>query len=212
MIHHLLEILGQWMIDLQQSWGYAGIVLLMAIESACIPLPSEVIMPFSGYLASQGIFNIWGAALAGSVGCLLGGWIAYAAGYYGGRPFVNKYGRYILLNPSDVDTAEKLFAKHGEIIAFTGRLLPVVRTFIALPAGMARMNFWKFSIYSFLGSFPFCFGLAYLGMKMGSHWNSLRDYFHKADLLIGFVIIVGLVFWVRHHLLFLKSTKPLKKI
>ncbi len=212
MIHQILEILGTWMIDLQRSMGYFGVVLLMAIESACIPLPSEIIMPFAGYLVSEGTFSLWGATLAGSLGCLLGGSVAYFAGYYGGRPFVDRYGKYILLNPHDVDMAENMFKKYGEIIAFVSRLLPVVRTFIALPAGMARMNFWKFSIYSFLGSLPFCFALTYLGMKLGKNWPMLKEYFHKADLFIGVLIIVAVVLWIRHHILFLKSSQGSKKI
>ncbi|MBK9293053.1 MAG: DedA family protein [Oligoflexia bacterium] len=206
MIHELLEKVGAWIIMVEQSLGYPGIILLMAIESACIPLPSEIIMPFAGYLVYKGVFGLWEVAIAGAVGCVLGGWVAYWVGKYGGRPFVDKYGKYILLNPKDVQMAEDLFNKYGEIIAFVSRLLPVVRTFIALPAGMAKMNFLKFSIYSFLGSLPFCYFLAWVGMKMGENWRDLKVYFHQADIFIGVLILIGAIFWIRHHILFLKRS------
>lgn len=207
MIHEILEKIGAWIIMVQQTMGYTGIVILMGIESACIPLPSEIIMPFAGYLVSTGVFGLWEVSIAGAVGCVVGGWVAYWIGKYGGRPFVEKYGKYVLLNPHDLQMAEDLFKKHGEIIAFVSRLLPVIRTFIALPAGMARMNFWKFTVYSFLGSLPFCYFLAWVGMKMGENWRELKVYFHQADILIGILILIGAFFWIKHHILFLKSSK-----
>lgn len=200
MVHHILGILAEWVTMVQTTLGYPGIVFLMGVESACIPLPSELIMPFAGYLVSKGVFSLWGATLAGSIGCVVGGWVAYWVGYYGGRPFVAKYGKYILLNPEDVYKAEKLFEKYGEIIAFISRMLPVIRTFIALPCGIVRMNFWKFTIYSFLGSIPFCFALTWFGMKLGENWATIGVYFHKADLVIGTLILIGAYFWIKHHI------------
>lgn len=185
--------------------GYAGIVCLMAIESACIPLPSEIIMPFSGYLTLTGRFDLWAAGFMGAVGCVVGSAVAYVAGIYGGRPWIEKYGRYILVSRHDLDLADKWFVNYGEAAIFFSRLLPVVRTFISLPAGMARMPFWRFIIYTFLGSLPWCLGLAYLGVQLGNNWQSLRDYFHKFDLVIGLIGLLAVVWYVRRHLRNLKS-------
>jgi membrane protein DedA with SNARE-associated domain len=212
MINHILEILASWIISVEQAMGIGGIALLMGIESACIPLPSEVIMPFAGYLVFKGVFGLWPAAFAGAIGCVVGSWIAYFAGMYGGRPFAEKYGKYILLNTGDLEMADRLFARYGEAITFTSRLLPVVRTFIAFPAGVARMNLPKFSIYTFLGSLPWCFALAWIGQKLGENWNTLHVYFHQADVVIAGLIVIGAVFWVKHHLSFLKTTKASQKL
>ncbi len=207
MIRQILEALGSWIISVEGSMGLAGIVLLMGIESACIPLPSEIIMPFAGYLITKGNFTLWAAGLAGAMGCVLGSLVAYYVGVFGGRPFAEKYGKYILLNPFDLETADKLFAKYGEIITFISRLVPVIRTFIALPAGIARMNVWRFTAYTFLGSLPWCLGLAWIGQKMGENWPSLREQFHQIDLIVAGFLLIGLVFWIRHHVLFLKTSK-----
>src|ERR1043166_1491076 len=156
MIARILEILSGIIVATILFLGYPGIVLLMAIESACIPLPSEIIMPFSGYLVSTGQMNLWLVALAGAVGCVLGSLVAYWVGSKGGRPLIEKYGRYILVSPHDLDMADRWFAKRGEIIVFVSRMLPAIRTFIAFPAGVARMNLKRFIIYTFAGSFPWC--------------------------------------------------------
>ena len=205
MLSHILEALAQWITSVEQAMGLGGIVLLMGIESACIPLPSEIIMPFAGYLVLRGSFSLWSAGLAGALGCVVGSWVAYFVGMYGGRPFAEKYGKFILLNPHDIEMADRLFARYGEIIVFVSRLLPVIRTFIALPAGIARMNLMKFTIYTFVGSLPWCLGLAWIGMKLGENWPSLREQFHQIDLVIGVFIVIGLIFWIRHHLAFLKK-------
>ncbi|MDB5617267.1 DedA family protein [Tardiphaga sp.] len=134
--------------------GYAGIVALMALESACIPIPSEIIMPFAGYLASIGRFNVLLVGIAGAVGCNLGSTVAYAVGAYGGRSFVEKWGPYLLIGSTELDRVDRFFVRFGPLAVFIGRLLPVVRTFISLPAGIAGMPVWKFPIYSFLGSLP----------------------------------------------------------
>jgi len=179
--------------------GYAGIALLMAIESACIPLPSELIMPFAGYLVFEGKLSLFWAATAGAIGCNLGSLIAYEIGYHGGRPLVEKFGSYILLGRRELDWAEGFFRRGGQVTVLIGRLLPVVRTFIALPAGIARMPRGRFHLYTFLGSWPWCFGLAYLGMKLGENWRSLGQYFHKFDAVIGVLLFLGVVYFAYSH-------------
>ena len=174
--------------------GWPGVIFMMAIESAAIPLPSELIMPFAGYLVYEGTFTLFWVATAGAVGCNVGSVIAYEVGYYGGRPLVEKYGRYLLLSRHELDWADRFFHRWGHAAVFIARLLPVVRTFIALPAGVARMPRVRFHIYTFLGSWPWCFALAYLGMKLGQNWRSLGKYFHQFDIVVG-VLIVAAVGW-----------------
>lgn len=172
----------------------------MAVESACVPLPSEIIMPFSGYLVYLGRFDIWLVSLAGAFGCVVGSVIAYWAGMFGGRPFVEKYGKYILISHHDIDLADRWFLKYGNFAVFFSRLLPIVRTFISLPAGIARVNFPKFIVYTFAGSLPWCYALALFGFKLGENWESIKYYFHKFDIVVGIVIILAAVFWIRRHL------------
>ena len=182
--------------------GYAGVALLMAVESACIPLPSEIIMPFAGYLVTTGRFELIAVATAGALGCNLGSILAYEIGAYGGRPAIARWGRYILLSHTDLDRADRFFARFGGITVLICRLLPVVRTFIALPAGIARMNRWRFHLYTFLGSWPWCFALAYVGMRLGQAWDSdptLRAVMHRLDLLVLAVLLLGVALFVRHH-------------
>ncbi len=179
--------------------GYGGVALLMAIESACIPLPSELIMPFAGYLVFEGRMSLFWVATAGAIGCNLGSLVAYEIGFYGGRPLVERFGSYILMGRRELDWADGFFRRWGQAAVFVGRLLPVIRTFIALPAGIARMPRGKFHLYTFLGSWPWCFGLAYLGMKLGENWRSLGQYFHKFDAVIGVLLVVGVVYFVYSH-------------
>jgi len=199
MVTRILEILAGFIIYVISSLGLPGIVLLMAIESACIPLPSEVIMPFSGYLVFQGQHSLWAVSLAGAFGCVAGSVPAYYLGLYGGRPLIEKYGKYILMSHHDLDLADRWFRSHGEATVFVARLLPVVRTFIAFPAGVAKMDMTRFIAYTFAGSFPWCLGLAYIGMKLGENWPTLRGYFHRFDLAIGAVLLAGIVWYVRRH-------------
>ncbi|HEV7166294.1 MAG TPA: DedA family protein [Gammaproteobacteria bacterium] len=205
MLGKLLAGLAAFIIGVISSLGYGGIVLLMAIESACIPLPSEVTMPFAGYLVFRGELTLWGVALAGAVGCVLGSLVAYAVGAWGGRPLVQRYGRYVLISHRDLDLADRWFARHGDIIILIGRLLPVVRTFIAFPAGVARMSLGKFIVYSFIGSLIWCWALAWVGERLGEHWDSLGLYFHRFDALIVAVILAGAVWWIWRHLRHLKE-------
>jgi len=182
------------------SLGYGGVFLMMAVESAAIPLPSEIIMPFSGYLVFRGEFTLHGVAFWGAAGCVLGSWAAYAIAAWGGRVFVLNYGRYVLISRHDLDLAERLFNRYGSPIIFFSRLMPVVRTFISLPAGLARMPIVRFTVYTFLGSYPFCYALAYVGCALGERWHTLESEFRKFDLVVGAVLVLGVVWWVRRHL------------
>ena len=208
MIAKIITILSGFIVATISALGYSGVVLLMAIESACIPLPSEIIMPFSGYLVSTGELNLWGVAIAGAVGCVLGSLVAYWIGMYGGRPFIEKYGLYILLSRHDLDIADRWFGKYGEVIVFVSRLLPAIRTFIAFPAGVARMNLPRFVIYTFAGSLPWCLALAYVGQKLGEQWDkddTLKTWFHRFDFLIGIAGALFIIWWVWRHI---KHSRP----
>lgn len=199
MIAKILTVLAGFVTSTISTLGYGGIVLLMAIESACIPLPSEIIMPFSGYLVFTGEMQLWAVALAGAVGCVLGSIPAYYLGACGGRPLLERYGKYVLISHHDLDLADRWFQRHGEITIFVGRLLPVIRTFIAFPAGVSRMPMGRFIIYTFVGSWIWCWALAWIGMKLGEHWNTLGVYFHRFDALIGVVLLAAVVWYVRRH-------------
>ena len=200
MIEKLIALLAGWIISVISTLGYGGIVLLMAIESACIPLPSEIIMPFSGYLVFKGQMTLWGVALAGAFGCVVGSVPAYYLGMFGGRPLVEKYGKWVLISHHDLHLADRWFEKHGEIIIFIGRLLPAVRTFIAFPAGVARMPMGRFILYTFAGSLIWCWILAYAGMKTGENWESLKVYFHQFHIVVVFAAVIFMVWYVRRHL------------
>lgn len=194
MISKIIAALSAVIVSVISGGGYLGIVALMAIESACIPLPSEIIMPFSGYLVHTGRFHLLWVATMGALGCNLGSAVAYAVGSYGGRSVVERYGSYILLSRHELDWADHFFARYGSITVFVSRLLPVVRTFIALPAGIARMPQVRFHIYTFVGSWPWCLGLAWVGMKLGERWDSdprLKTWFHRFDAVILAILLVA---------------------
>lgn len=206
MVEHILTVLSTFIMQTEASMGYLGIVLLMGIESCCIPLPSEVIMPFAGYLCTpEGAavvgqqFNIWGVSLAGAIGCVVGSIPAYYLGMCGGRPLLLKYGKYVLISPHDMAMADRWFEKRGDITVFIGRLLPVIRTFIAFPAGLNKMNMTKFIVYTFLGSFPWCYMLAWVGVKVGQNLEVLKPWFHRFDAVIGIVLLAGIVLWIYRH-------------
>ncbi|WCM26850.1 DedA family protein [Sphingomonas sp. QA11] len=210
MIEKIIAILATFTIAVISKGGYLGIVLLMAIESACIPLPSEIIMPFAGYLVSVGRFDLYLAATAGAIGCNIGSIFAYEVGKRGGRPLAERWGKYVLIGPGELDMADRFFDRWGNQAVLIGRLLPVIRSFIAFPAGVARMKLVPFHIYTFIGSWPWCFGLAWVGMVLGDKWNSdprMKAAFHSADALIG-VVLVGLAgFYIWHRVRGLKA-KP----
>ncbi len=210
MIAHILELVGAWIISVISAGGYGGVMLLMAIESACIPLPSEIIMPFSGALVVPAVaslyhrdpFSLFWVATWGAIGCNLGSVLAYEIGYFGGRPLVERFGRYVFLSERELNIADRFFARRGAVAVLIARLLPVVRTFIALPAGIARMPRLKFHIYTFVGSWPWCFMLAYVGMRLGEQWDKdprLKMWFHRLDAIILAVILVAVVYFVWSH-------------
>ncbi|OYY48210.1 MAG: alkaline phosphatase [Methylophilaceae bacterium 17-43-7] len=199
MLEKALAMIAAWIISVISTMGYGGIVLLMAIESACIPLPSEIIMPFAGFLVSKGEMTLWGVAFAGAIGCVVGSIPAYYVGMFGGRPLAEKYGKYVLISKKDLDMADRWFATHGEIIIFVARLLPAVRTFIAFPAGVARMNMTKFIGYTFIGSLIWCYALGYIGMKAGENWEELKVYFHESHYVIAALGLMFAAWYVHRH-------------
>src|SRR5258706_2628476 len=199
MTEKILAVLFVFIKSMIGTTGYAGITILMAIESACIPLPSELIMPFAGYLVYEGSMNLFWVATAGAIGCNLGSLVAYEVGHYGGRPLVDRYGRWILMGRRELDWADRFFARWGHAAVFVARLLPVVRTFIALPAGIARMPRGRFHIYTFLGSWPWVLGLAYLGMKLGENCRELGKDVHKIHALVPAVIVAGALWFICRH-------------
>jgi membrane protein DedA with SNARE-associated domain len=203
MSERIIALLVQFVTHVIQSGGYAGIVALMGIESACIPLPSEIIMPFAGYLVYLGHFNLFWAATAGAIGCNVGSALAYWIGAAGGRPLVVRYGRWVLMNHHDLDRMTWFFQKYGSITVLLARLLPVVRTFIAFPAGIAKMPQLRFHIYTFIGSWPWCFALAYAGMRLGRAWHTdPRFYaaFHRFHLAVEIALLAGVVWFVWSHI------------
>lgn len=199
----ILAWLVQFITHVISVGGYAGIIALMGIESACIPLPSEIIMPFAGYVAYLGHMNLFLVATAGAVGCNLGSAIAYWIGMRGGRPLVERYGRWVLMNRNDLLRMAWYFQKYGALTVLLARLLPVVRTFIAFPAGIAKMNQLKFHIYTFIGSWPWCFGLAWVGMKLGEKWDTdprFEQAFHRFHLVVEIAILAGIAWFIWSHI------------
>ena len=189
--------------------GYPAIFALMFLESALIPIPSEVTMPFAGFLVGRGLLSFWPVVFVGASANLIGSLAAYGLGFWGQERFVRKlikkYGRYLLITYGEVEKAEKRFREKGELIAFGSRLLPVVRTFISLPAGFSQMNIIKFSLFTFAGAFIWSAGLAYFGLVLGENWRELEGYFRKFDLLFVFLFAAAAVIYVRHKLKKIKA-------
>jgi membrane protein DedA with SNARE-associated domain len=203
MPHDLAAALAGFIVATIARGGYLGILGLMAIESACVPLPSEIIMPFSGYLAATGRFDLLLAATAGAAGCNVGSTVAYIAGHIGGRPFLERWGPRLLIGRQDLLAADHFFARFGGAAVLIGRLLPVIRTFIALPAGIAGMPQLRFQIYTFIGSWPWCFALAYVGYRLGQRWQSdprLRAFMHRSDLIVIALIAAGVAWFLWRHI------------
>ncbi|MDE3189031.1 MAG: DedA family protein [Acidobacteriota bacterium] len=203
MSERILAFLVQFITRVIDMGGYAGIVALMGIESACIPLPSEIIMPFAGYLVYLGHFSLFWVATMGAIGCNLGSVVAYWIGAKGGRPLVERYGKWVLMSHHDLERMTWFFQKYGSITVLLARLLPVVRTFIAFPAGIAKMPQWRFHIYTFVGSWPWCFGLAYVGMKLGEKWHTdprFEQAFHRFHLVVEIALVAGIVWFVWAHI------------
>jgi membrane protein DedA with SNARE-associated domain len=202
MLSHLSAAVAGFIIATISAAGYFGVAALMAVESACIPIPSEIIMPFSGYLASTGRFDLIVVATAGAVGCNIGSTAAYALGRWGGRPLIERWGSYILISRRDLAAGDRFFDRYGGIAVLIGRLLPVIRTFISLPAGIARLPQLKFQVYTFIGSWPWCFALAYAGYTLGQRWNSdprLHALFRRFDWLVLLIAVLGAGWYLRRH-------------
>lgn len=200
MFTNLINLIVFWVTTAIAFSTYWGIFLMMTAESACIPIPSEIIMPFAGFLVAQGKLSFWLVILAGTLGNLIGSLLAYLIGSSGGYALIKKYGKYILISYHDLQKAHSWFEKKGEVTILVSRILPVIRTFISLPAGVAKMDLKKFTFFTLLGSLPWSIGLVYLGTKMGENWNKLQVYFHKFDLLIGIILIAGIVWYIRRHI------------
>lgn len=208
MLTHLTDTLTLLITNLYVSTGLLGIILAMAIESCCIPLPSEIVMPLAGIMIASGqilhgvnpFVSLILVALAGSVGCLIGSIVAFGIGYRGGRPLLLKYGRYLLISQHDADKADQFFLRYGSATAFFSRLLPVVRTYISLPAGISRMPFGKFCLYTLLGSFPWCLLLAYVGTLIGDNLGTLSPIFHSLDVVILVILVVLVVLYIWRHI------------
>ena len=208
LLAHLTDLITTFITNLYATTGLAGIVLAMAIESCCIPLPSEIVMPIAGVMLVQGKLlpgvNPWLSlvlvALAGATGCLIGSIAAYGIGYSGGRPLLLKYGRYILISQHDADKADRFFQRWGSATAFFSRLLPIVRTYISLPAGIAKMPFAKFCIYTFLGSFPWCLLLAYVGTVLGNNLSALTPIFRGSEVIIIVVLVILVALYIWRHI------------
>jgi len=201
-LHGFENAIIDFLRSLYDAVGWPGVVIAMAIESACIPLPSELIMPLAGWMlvkeAGMGWDGIFLAGILGALGCTIGSAIAYWVGAVGGRPLAEKYGYYVFVTRSDLDRMDRWFTRYGEAIAFFSRLLPVVRTFVSLPAGISRMNFPKFLIYTFFGSFIWSFGLAWAGYQVGANWEDIRSTMRPFDIPILLVIGVVAIWHIRH--------------
>lgn len=192
----IAELLSGYITEFISAIGYAGVFFLMALESASLPVPSEIVMPFAGYLAYRGVFNLYIVGLLGALGCTAGSILSYYIGLKGGRPFIDKYGKYLFLNHGHLELAEDWFKKYGDKAVFFSRFLPVVRTFISLPAGLGKYSAKKLVAYSFLGSLPWTFALAYVGFRLGPYWTEIIAYFNGLDILIVAVILaLATYFW-----------------
>jgi len=207
----LLASISQFVADQVASYGYAGIFVLTLLGSACIPIPSEVVLLFGGALASTGfaetalhqpeaglgLIAVMVVAMAGS---MVGSWLAYWAGRAGGRPLIDRWGRYLLLRPHEVDRAHAWFERHGEAAVFFSRMIPLARAFISLPAGVAQMDFGRFSLYTFLGNLPWTVGLTLTGYALGENWRTLERFLQPLGIVLGVLLLGGLGWWIAKRL------------
>lgn len=195
----LISYISEWALAVIKDTGYTGIFVLSALESAAIPIPSEVVVPFSGFLAASERFSLWGVVWVATLANLAGSVVLFLIGRSGGRWVVEKYGKYLLIHKKDLERADAWFEQHGIKAVFFSRMLPVVRTFISLPAGIAKMNIWKFSLFTFLGALPWNFVLAFIGYKTGENWNLLHNYFRKANVFVVVLILAVVVWYIIKH-------------
>lgn len=196
----LLESLSQFIIRTIELGGYGGIFFLMLLESANLPVPSEIIMPFSGYLVFEEKLVLWYVVLAGALGNLTGSLLSYLLGWYGGRPFVERYGKFLFISSRDIQISQSLFSRYGTTVIFFSRMLPVVRTFISFPAGMAKMEMRAFLIWTFAGSFLWSYILTYAGVVAGANWRVLAPFFQKFDWAIAAGGVILVVWWIYRHI------------
>ena len=207
MLEALDAIVLPFLESLYERFGYAGVVIAMTIESCAIPLPSELILPFAGWSVSRGLvepltsspWSYWGAVVAGVLGNTLGSLASYAIGAYGGRPLVERYGKYVLISAHDLELAERWFGRFGEVTVFFSRMLPLVRTFISVPAGIARMPLWRFTLFSVLGAIPWVMLLVWGGMQLGDHWLELKQSLKGLDYLVAALIVAAVGVFVWRH-------------
>lgn len=211
MIESVIQALTHFIVTFIQTTGYAGIFVLMTAESALIPIPSEVTMPFAGFLASTGTFNFWLVVLVGALANLFGSLLAYALGYWGEETvlhnLIKKYGKYLLISMDEYYHAEKWFRKYGEKIVFFSRVLPVVRTFISLPAGIAEMNIWKFAGLTFVGSLIWSTFLTWIGFTLGKNWHSIEGIYRKFEYVIIALILITAIYYVYHKVKKLRHSR-----
>lgn len=197
----MLAWLEEWLMPLVADYGLLAVFVTMTLESACIPIPSEIVVPYAGFLAAQGYFPLWAVILVATVANLVGSTIAYAAGRYGGRDLVLRYGRYVFISRHHLEKADEWFERRGEVTVFATRMMPGVRTFISVPAGVSRMPFGRFAVYTFLGALPWNAALAYLGWLFGENWVLLQEQFSRFNLVVwvalGLALAVAVVAWKR---------------
>jgi membrane protein DedA with SNARE-associated domain len=196
----VLEWLEHFMVEILGRYGYEAVFVLMVLESALIPVPSEVTMVFGGFLVSRGDLDFFWVGMLGALANLVGSWLAYWLGIWGGRPLIERWGRYVLIREHEIDRAEAWFRKHGEAAVFISRLLPVVRTFISLPAGVARMPFGKFTLYTFLGCLPWCFALTWAGVLLGDNWELFLRYGNPISYAIAAAVALVIAWWIWRRL------------
>jgi membrane protein DedA with SNARE-associated domain len=192
----MLEWLEHLITDYLGDYGYQAVFVLMVLESACIPIPSEVTMVFGGFLVSRGELDFFWVAMLGTIANVVGSWLAYWIGLRGGRPLIERWGRYVFLRKHELDRAEEWFARRGEMAVFVSRLLPVVRTFISLPAGVARMPFGKFTLYTFLGCLPWTFALTWAGLLLGDNWETVLKYGEPISWAIAIAGVAFIAWWL----------------
>jgi len=192
----MLEWLEHVITDYLGAYGYPAVFVLMVLESACIPIPSEVTMVFGGFLVSRGDLDFFWVAMIGTIANVIGSWIAYAVGAWGGRPLIERWGRYVFLRKHELDRAHDWFERRGEMAVFVSRLLPVIRTFISLPAGVARMPFGKFTLYTFLGCLPWTFALTWAGLVLGKNWETVLRYGEPVSWGIALATVAFIAWWL----------------
>jgi membrane protein DedA with SNARE-associated domain len=193
-----MHIIIRFITDTISAHGYIATAFLMMLESCNIPIPSEIVIPFSGFLVVKEGFSFWGVVLASSIGCVIGSDISYFLGRWGGRPFLEKYGKYLLITKRDITISERWFDKYGEWTTLISRMLPFIRTFISLPLGIYKVNFLKFNIFTFIGSFLWSILLTYLGVLAGNNWVVVKNYIERFSFLIIFITLIAIIYFIYH--------------